>query len=73
MTHADFLDEAAEREQQLIDLALLNRPKPTMTFTGKCHYCEETISKGITAMQAVARTMNACSGRRSRGAWHDAG
>lgn len=44
--HADFLDEAAEREQQLIEIALANRPAPQMTFTGKCHYCEEKISKG---------------------------
>ena len=46
MNYADPIDEAAEREQQLIAIALANRPKPGMTFTGKCHYCEETISKG---------------------------
>ncbi|WP_130834293.1 hypothetical protein [[Erwinia] mediterraneensis] len=46
MSHADILDEASEREQQLIAIALANRPKPGMTFTGKCHYCEEPISKG---------------------------
>lgn len=44
--HADFLDEAAEREQQLIEIALANRPAPSVEFTGKCHYCEEKISKG---------------------------
>jgi len=46
MNFADPIDEAAEREQLLIDIALKNRPKPGMTFTGKCHYCEEPISKG---------------------------
>ena len=46
MTHSDPIDEAAEREQQLIEVALANRPRPEVEFTGKCHYCEETISKG---------------------------
>lgn len=44
--HADILDEAAEREQQMIEIALANRIKPNMTFTGKCFWCEETIDKG---------------------------
>ena len=44
--HADFLDEAAEREQQLIEIALANRSKPSMVYTGECHYCEEPIDKG---------------------------
>lgn len=44
--HADFLDEAAEREQQLIEIALANRSKPSMVYTGECHYCEEPIAKG---------------------------
>ena len=44
--HADFLDEAAEREQQLIAVALANRPAPQMIYTGECHYCEEPISSG---------------------------
>nr|DAL17976.1 MAG TPA_asm: DNA-directed RNA polymerase subunit alpha [Caudoviricetes sp.] len=46
MSHADILDEAAEREQQLIAVALANRPLPQMTYTGECHYCEEPIDKG---------------------------
>ena len=46
MNHADPIDEAAEREQQMIEVALANRPKPTIEFTGQCHYCEEAISKG---------------------------
>ena len=44
--HADILDEAAAREQQLIEVALANRPLPKMTYTGECHYCEEPIDKG---------------------------
>ena len=46
MSHADILDEAAEREQQLIEVALANRPKPEVEFIGKCHWCEESIAKG---------------------------
>ena len=44
--HADILDEAAEREQQMIEIALANRPKPNMVYTGECHWCEEPIDKG---------------------------
>lgn len=49
MNYADPIDEAAEREQQLIAIALANRPKPGMTFTGKCHNgdCGEKITKGF--------------------------
>jgi hypothetical protein len=47
MTHPDPIDEAAEHEQRMIELALLNRPRPTMTFTGACHYCEEKVDKGF--------------------------
>ncbi|WP_312631005.1 hypothetical protein [Pantoea piersonii] len=46
MKFPDIADEAAEREQQLIALALANRPVPQMTYTGECHYCEEPIDKG---------------------------
>ena len=44
--HADILDEAAEREQQLIAVALANRPAPSMVYTGECHWCNESIAKG---------------------------
>lgn len=47
MTYPDPIDEAAEREQQMIEIALANRPKPTMTFTGICHNCEESVDKGF--------------------------
>lgn len=43
---ADILDEAAEHTQHMIDLALANRNKPQMQFTGACHYCEEKVDKG---------------------------
>lgn len=46
MNFADPIDEAAEREQQLIEIALANRQAPQMTYTGECHYCEEPIAKG---------------------------
>lgn len=44
---ADILDEAAEHTQHMIDLALANRPHPTMQFTGTCHYCEEKVLTGF--------------------------
>ncbi len=44
---ADILDEAAEHTQHMIDLALANRPHPSMQFTGSCHYCFEPVSKGL--------------------------
>lgn len=49
MTHPDPIDEAAEREQQMIEIALANRPRPTMTFTGLCHNgdCGEKTTKGF--------------------------
>lgn len=46
MTHPDPIDEAAEREQQLIEIALANRAHPTMQFTGACYYCEEAVTAG---------------------------
>ncbi|MDU5828518.1 MAG: hypothetical protein E6Z60_16585 [Mixta calida] len=46
MNFADPIDEAAEREQQLIEIALANRPAPQMTYNGECHWCNESIDKG---------------------------
>lgn len=42
----DIADEAADLTQQMIDVALANRPKTAIEFTGKCHYCEEPIDNG---------------------------
>ncbi len=47
MSHADILDEAAEREQQMIEIALANRKRPEMKFTGACYNCEESVDKGF--------------------------
>ena len=49
MNFPDAADEAAEREQQLIEVALANRPKPSMTFTGFCQNgdCGESVNKGF--------------------------
>jgi hypothetical protein len=44
--HADEIDNAAELEAFNLQLALANRPNPTMRFTGSCYYCEEKIEKG---------------------------
>ncbi|MEI2684258.1 hypothetical protein [Erwinia aphidicola] len=46
MNFADPIDEAAAREQQLIEVALANRKTPDITFSGNCHYCEDEIEKG---------------------------
>jgi len=46
MTHPDPIDEAAELEQQLIEIALANRKNPEMTFTGACYYCEDAVTAG---------------------------
>lgn len=46
MNFPDAADEAAAREQQLIEVALANRPLPQMIYTGECHWCEELIDKG---------------------------
>lgn len=42
----DIADEAAEREQQLIALALASRIKPIDIFTGKCLWCDAAIRTG---------------------------
>ena len=44
--NADILDTAAELQQHMIEQALANRNKPSMVYTGECHYCEEPIDKG---------------------------
>lgn len=46
MNFPDPVDEAAEREQQMIEIALANRRHPAMTFTGTCYYCEEAVTAG---------------------------
>ncbi|WP_071888712.1 hypothetical protein [Pantoea vagans] len=46
MNFPDPADEAAEREQQMIEIALANRKHPEMTFTGVCYYCEEAVTTG---------------------------
>ena len=47
MHNADILDDAAELEQQMIEIALANRKRPEMQFTGTCHNCEESVDKGF--------------------------
>lgn len=43
---SDIVDDAAEAIEQMVEVALANRPKTAIEFTGKCHYCEELIDKG---------------------------
>jgi len=43
---SDELDQAAAIEELERTIALANRPKPSMVYTGECHWCEETIDKG---------------------------
>ncbi|WP_372774510.1 hypothetical protein [Pantoea sp. WEP] len=42
----DEIDAAAELELLNIEIALKNRQRPAIEFTGQCHYCAEAISKG---------------------------
>lgn len=44
---SDELDQASELEMLNTQIALANRKRPTMTFTGACHYCEERVDKGF--------------------------
>ncbi|MGJ0481996.1 hypothetical protein [Pantoea agglomerans] len=44
---SDELDQAAELEELERNIALANRKKPTMTYTGTCHNCEESVDKGF--------------------------
>jgi len=44
---SDELDQASELEMLNMQIALANRQKPTMIFTGACHYCEEKVDKGF--------------------------
>jgi len=45
----DIADEAAALELQMIEVALANRKKPTMAFTGACQNgdCGEKVDKGF--------------------------
>ncbi|WP_337026065.1 hypothetical protein [Pantoea eucrina] len=42
----DIADDASDLEMLNVEIALANRPKTAIEFTGKCHHCEEPISKG---------------------------
>jgi len=42
----DIADDASDLEMLNVEIALANRPKTAIEFTGKCHYCEDPISKG---------------------------
>lgn len=43
------IDNASSLELFNIQTAMANRPKPTMTFTGHCHFseCRRTITRGL--------------------------
>lgn len=45
MNFADPIDEAQERQQQYLTIALKSRPLP-MEFTGKCFNCAAPILRG---------------------------
>ncbi|OON34767.1 hypothetical protein BTJ39_23165 [Izhakiella australiensis] len=46
MNFADPIDEAVARQQQTIEIALANRTRTPLIYTGECHWCRETISTG---------------------------
>jgi len=43
---SDELDQAAALEELERTIALANRKRPEMQFTGACYYCEEAVSTG---------------------------
>lgn len=43
---SDELDQAAELEEMERTIALANRKRPEMVFTGACYYCEEAVVTG---------------------------
>lgn len=43
---SDELDQAAELEELERNIALANRRRPEMQFTGTCYYCEEVVQAG---------------------------
>lgn len=45
----DEIDEAQNLEQHIIEVGIANSRKPTMTFTGCCHFseCRQPIERGL--------------------------
>lgn len=43
---SDELDQAAALEELERTIALANRKRPEMQFTGVCYYCGEAVSTG---------------------------
>jgi len=45
----DEIDNASNLELLNIDIALSNRPRPSMTFTGLCHFseCRQPVPRGL--------------------------
>lgn len=46
MTFSDTSDEASALESLNLEIALANRKRPEMKFTGRCYYCGEVIPNG---------------------------
>lgn len=44
---SDELDQAAALEELERNIALANRKRPEMQFTGACYNCEESVDKGF--------------------------
>lgn len=44
---SDELDQAAALEELERTIALANRKRPVMQFTGACYNCEESVDKGF--------------------------
>ncbi|MEN4935245.1 hypothetical protein [Pantoea agglomerans] len=44
---SDELDQAAALEELERTIALANRKRPEMQFTGACYNCEESVDKGF--------------------------
>lgn len=44
---SDELDQAVALEELERNIALANRKRPEMQFTGACYNCEESVDKGF--------------------------
>jgi len=70
---SDELDPAAALEELERTIALANRKRPEMQFTGACYNCEKSVDKGFSVVLSAVRITSALSALSSSARWHDAG
>lgn len=67
MNYADISDEAAAREQHMIEVALANRQHPSMPFPVLATGAMTTLRKVTTAVQSAGKMMRKISELNNRG------